>query len=342
MEKGYFGEDERTIYLLEQIGFDYWNRGEEDLMFENLNHDRIMNLELTHYDSYRLFMFFAVFYDKIKNNFSSDDGMMMIRKVESVFGLMEKSKLWRLEDSQDKFLREHLRPMKIRGELIMPFEHIFLDNSFDIGEDSKIFGMILWEVSGSDRDEDFEVPEDMKPVADKVNEYYRDKLICNILYLRYEKNFGFVFTNSLYDLATGKQCNALFRTELAKKEESDKKIKIEKKIIIGFLTNLLLFLNEPRVVIHHKEVNNNARMKKGKIPVPSLLRTILKTDLRDYIENIYFNESSNNKLDYSFWVRKHKRILSSPRYKNKRGEIIIIPAHIRGKGLMPPQEFIIQ
>jgi hypothetical protein len=151
----------------------------------------------------------------------------------------------------------------------------------------------------------------------------------------------FSFADCLYNLERGrtiKRDKLLFND--GKDKDNDYKLsKILEKSVTNFVTNLLLFFNEPRVVTYIFNRPQKNREKKGLIPIPSEIRTKIHIDLKDYIEKIYFTGESHSKLGFAFWVMGHNRILKSDYYINKKGEKIWIPAHIRGEGLMPPQVF---
>jgi hypothetical protein len=107
------------------------------------------------------------------------------------------------------------------------------------------------------------------------------------------------------------------------------------KFIENFVLNLLLFFNEPRVIIRVHHHNNERRIKHGKVPIPSEIVTVMKYDLDEYITRIYDNHNSGRELTFAFWVRSHKRSLVNPRYIEKK--IIKVKAFLKGEGLIVPQ-----
>jgi hypothetical protein len=123
--------------------------------------------------------------------------------------------------------------------------------------------------------------------------------------------------------------------EIINEEKYNKEDYEIENMIETFITNLILFFNEQRITIYINEHNNERRIRKNKIPIPSQIITKMSFDLENYIEKIYFNGQSNSHLDYAFWVRGHKRRLISPRYKEQK--IIWVSAFLKGEGLQPPQ-----
>ena len=344
--------DKRTKKILELFGLDYWNREDNDTIFSNLKHEDIMDFQAEELDVYRLFSCFSNLYSNINRDSEEMESNQSL-DIATHFKeekLLEKTKLWRLENSVKYFLKDRLKSIKIKEELILPFNDYFIDNIIDINENVRIFGMYIMEIPKLDyisMIKKSEVTEEIINIAKKMQIAYDrnvgDDKCCAIYCLRYGKGFGFNFVKKGYNLTKGCELEYTYSSEQAVKESSMPLMKQERKLVIDFITNLFLFLNEPRTVIHIDDKKNNERReRKGLIPIPSKLRTILDINLKNYIEKVYFDGQSNSKLGYSFWVRKHKRRLLSERYKEKQGEVIVIPSHIRGEGLMPPQEFIIK
>jgi len=92
---------------------------------------------------------------------------------------------------------------------------------------------------------------------------------------------------------------------LSKCDKHPKK-KTARKIII-FVMNFLDFLNQPEVEFietKRTEKTNQKRIKKGKDPLPSTTRVVVKGDLKRHIDS-YHRQLSGRTFSHRFWVRGH-------------------------------------
>lgn len=315
--------DERTKILLENFNFfNYINdKG-------NLDKEAILNTELNEYDNYRLFEWCNI--EKTEEMGVFEDRTQ--EEAVEVFKLnreeLENCKMFKCGNAL-KHLLSLTKPSRY-GEINLPFEHIFIDEDFKI-DDKRVFGIKigkednLFSIWAEFMDWAIDTGENKnitKEQAKKIIPHGED-----IIYIRYGIFDGENFRSICipYDFKNLKNLNK-------RKDKSD-------EIVTNFVSNLLLFLNEPRVSIYIQSPNNERRIKKGKIPLPSLLRTKIEIGLEEYIEKVYFNGLSHSKLGFSFWVIGHWRRLLSPKFTNKRGQKIWIAPYICGEGLMPPQIF---
>jgi len=333
---GYNFKDERTLKLLELCGIGT----REGYIFNPEYEEKILNLDMEAFDSWRLNLFFIDLFSRVKENTSITLDTM--KYLSSHFKNMieeEPPKLFRVEPKITDLLT-HTKPL-LKSKLNPPFNSFFLDCDFKIkirDQTARIFGMFV----------DFVSVEEMEKINEKVQGILSDKEIkikiqdrLNISALVY-KDGVFLFQKLKYDVFTGKELNELNILISALDKSDYNKIRRINKEITAFVTNVLLFLNEPRVTIYLEEEKNNIRRtKKGKIPIPTMIITKLHYTLKDYIEKIHYSGQGQNKLDYSFWVRGHWRTLLSVRYKDI-GSRIWIPPYTKGKGVLVPQLFRIE
>jgi len=328
--------DDRTEKLAELFGLDKMMENDGDGKF--LNTSEILSLKLTEYDNYRLFKICdAIRTDDMNMGFSP--ASLTEEEAANYYEVnteeLEKCKLWKVGE-KIKHLLSLTKPSSI-NEINLPFDDIFIDEDFTFNN-QRVFGI---KISKNETNALSSLTDIFKWMAttgrnknikiEDLNKIYDE----NCVFIRYGLFDGEVFRSVfiVYDYKKMKD-----RT--MRKKSDTKEID---KTIVNFVSNLLLFLNEPRIVTYVIDNNNNEkRIKKGKIPLPSILRTRIEIGLENYIDKIYFNGLSQSKLDYSFWVRGHWRKLISPRYKNKQGQNIWIAPYICGEGMMPPQIFEIK
>ena len=292
-------KDAETIKLLRRLMKD------NDL--EHWNEDEIFNGEFKQYDAYRLFRYWY----QIRNpKIGYQD---FFTKLEN----LDNSHIFKVSKAINFSLLNH-KPIKLENADIMglPFDNIFLDDILEgclkDGTKLKIFGLQLY------------FPVDRK-VSKQV--FGRDDLFYVRGCVFYEdKGFG--------------NMNWLFSLKKGLIENTDSKIKSKNpidKIIETYISNLILFFNEPRMTIRIHVHNNERRIRQGKAPIPSEIETVMHYDLKNYIEKIYDSHTSGQPLEFAYWVRGHKRVLLSPRFINKQGQTIWVNAHLVGEGLQVPQ-----
>lgn len=116
-----------------------------------------------------------------------------------------------------------------------------------------------------------------------------------------------------------------------------------KKSIRSFVMNFIDFLNieDIELVVHQrKPFDEQKRVDKGKMPLPSSTTVKLTGKLKKYIDNVtlYEHESPS----HAFWVRGHYRHLRADRYKERKGDVIWILPFIKGVGELWKQEYEIE
>ena len=329
-----------------------------------LNPSDLLTINFNIYDSYRIFFFELYVICKKSKDTKNKEDLKFFYVLLDLF-LTNSLKLF-FCDNKTKFLLDNMQSIKHERKINLPFDIIFLDVDFIIPEDeSRIIGITIQKENdqfgymknikeyekileeGSDYTE-----EELKYLREKlkdfknfknINDLYEGDEAIDISFVinlqdedRTEEGTGTQITNFMFNLSTGKILNNF-------DDRSTKKgIKIENAIkkITNFVNNFLLYMNEPRVVIYSKnDVDSNKRLKRGLIPIPSLLITKIEIGLQEYMEKIYLNKESHSKLGFAFWVRGHTRKFKSDYYINKKGEELWIKSHIKGEGLMPPQVF---
>jgi len=316
--------DSRTKVLFNRMLDKDYDNGDDFLHYDR---DVIMSetFELGEFDAYR------ITYTLL--------GSSSLQSSEYVKKLMDNDEYKMFIVGEDvKTLLLNTKHSNVSQELHMPFDSMFVDVILT-DDEYKLFGLAL---SFADKDKQSKVVDMIKGIVPShpVKKYNKDSVTCMYYaYCDYCNDFrSFEFA---FDIRTGITLDNKVVIEHYKKTEHEyyKVREKMKKVVVPFVHNLILFLNEPRVVTYVIQSNNAKRVKRGKIPIPSLLRTEIEIGLQQHIEKIYFNGLSSNKLDYSFWVRGHWRILNSPRYVNKKGQKIWILPHIRGSGILAPQVF---
>jgi len=110
--------------------------------------------------------------------------------------------------------------------------------------------------------------------------------------------------------------------------------KRERDRIRNFIMSFLNFLHEPEIEIIEKpprEIVYKVGGIRRRISAPRKVVQV-RGVLREYVRKLY----KGKKFTYShrFWVRGHWRHLKHPRFTHKRGQIIWIPPHIKGKGIL--------
>lgn len=290
--------DDETLRLVRRLTLDF------DM--DKWNTDEIFSDDFKEFDAYRLYRFFY----QLRTPTNEMTKQHFFSKLENI----DSSHLFKISDDV-RFSLLNVKPMKINKADILglPFDNIFLDVMIDEklrdGTPVKIFGLQLF------------FPMDRTTSKMVFN---RDDIFLIRACIFNEKK-GFGTTTWTFSLKEGML--------------KDKKTTINPldKTIEKFVTNLILFFNEPRVTIRILENNNEKRIQRGKIPIPSQIQTILHYDLKNYIERIYVSGDSRGTIDFAYWVRGHKRKLVSPRYTKKQGQVIWIKPHLVGDGLQPPQ-----
>ena len=333
---------ERTRKIMELFGMNYLDG--RTTLFENTNDENIFNLQLNEFDNWRIFNYITEMYNHLKDN-----GKESVRKTKIITDytkeLLSICKLFSLkEESRKHFLLNIIAPKKIKERLNLPFDNFFIDTDIKINDDIRVFG-IHCNFMTLDEEEEKEFEKEFKDIFQKNSILYNKKVLSiKVVYATKSDDYTvFLIHDILYDLNNGKMIKKL-KLEKEKSKSLPSKndildLKNIESIIVSFITNLLLFFNEPRVVTHIVSQPQNNREKRGLIPIPSLIRTKVHFDLENFIEKVYFTGQSHSKLGFAFWVMGHNRQFKSDYYINKKGSIIWIPAHIRGEGLIPPQIF---
>lgn len=316
--------DDRTKKLLEIFG----------IFKGKYKSDEILNLEFNEFDSYRLFR--VVSEGDPYNAKGYVDGILdsEISNYQKKKFNSQEIKLFRVSKEVNHLLNL-TKPSTIE-QLKLPFDTIFIDTDFLINEKIRIIGIFLDLITKDVGEEINNIA--IKRIGQPLNLYIGDSDMVMMSCMFYSSEKGhFAFLDEMLNLNTGKIIPKV--QELNQTKKYDIHDKLIRKKLSEYVLNLLLFLNEPRIVLYVQQENNKKRIRKGLIPIPSQLRTKIEIGLENYIQKIYFNGQSHSKLGFSFWVRGHWRIFKSERFVNKRGSKTWILPHISGEGLMPPQVF---
>ncbi|RPI76020.1 MAG: hypothetical protein EHM47_00855 [Ignavibacteriales bacterium] len=348
--KNNYGEgiefDKRTQQLL-RIFVKNWDDENDDSKFDN---ESILNTELIEYDCLRLFKYFTqVNSSKDIDTSKARDKLRVTEIGDRELATHQKETLKNCKifslSKPIKHLLQLTKPCEIKEEIKLPFNSMFIDTDiFDDKNNLRIFGILIeffdrkiFQDLNNKIKSDLNLKEQMKYDLAFSIETLTEVPIIAVSTLFYAEEKGmFHIVDFNFDLSSGKIIKKKLKIIGINR---DKYQTIIEKVVSVLITNLLLFLNEPRVIIYIKESNNERRAKKGLIPIPSQLKTKIEVGLENYIEKIYFNGLSHSKLGFSFWVRGHWRRFLSPRFVNKRGQKTWILPHISGEGLMPPQVF---
>lgn len=252
--------------------------------------------------------------------------------VESTFE-EDRCKLFTIDEKMD-FLFMNTKSTNIKETLKLPFDVVFLSICFPLDEKNMVTGIWLFNKSKK-----------MKKKMTKVSKKLIGKklMIPNISSVQiYSKIFrdkedGETIEVDSFSVDVDLKTKKIIPPIINYSEE-DRKLDIpinrKCKPIIDYVFNFLLFMNEPRVVTYIVSPNNKRRERKGLIPIPSLLKTRITPELKEYIN---VNYQSHSKFGFKFDVRAHWRVLRHQRFKDSVGKKIWIPAHMRGEGLKVPQ-----
>jgi hypothetical protein len=118
------------------------------------------------------------------------------------------------------------------------------------------------------------------------------------------------------------------------RSEVDGTMKHYNKEVATFVCNCIDFLNTPDVKfvrVDRTPEENEKRVLKGKLPIPTISYIRIDGELKKYLNSI--SQSRHSAYQYSFWVRGHFRTLKSQRYKEV-GKKMWIKPFIKGKGIL--------
>ncbi len=214
-------------------------------------------------------------------------------------------------------------------DLKMPFSQIVCSDKLLINESILCFGFGLMQINRKDLTEMYA---DMRKEGKNIEDHFLYKSkgdVCNIITHFINKEGQDGSTSITFDLFDGKILNGGEAVSMVS----------HRKTIVSYIINMLLFLNEPRVVTYNLSSNNKRREKKGLIPIPTQLVTRITPELQEYIN---INYESHSKLGFMFDVRGHWRVLSHERYGDNVGRKIWIAPFVRGEGLKVKQVFSIE
>lgn len=114
----------------------------------------------------------------------------------------------------------------------------------------------------------------------------------------------------------------------------------DRRVITDFVVNFINFVNNPEIRIvefARGEKNTERRIKRGKRPLPSSYRVILKGYLKIYLEQV--RQGRFFKYSHRFWVRGHFRTLMDRRYGENVGKRIWILPFIKGQGILIDKKY---
>jgi hypothetical protein len=120
-----------------------------------------------------------------------------------------------------------------------------------------------------------------------------------------------------------------------------KKAEVEKKFIHLFTINFLNLINDPQIKIISIDTTkqNQKRIKKGKIAIPTRNVICLTGELKRHIDELCNKNIWTYK--YRFWVRGHFRTLRNPRYGVNTGKRIWVAPFIKGKGVLYKKTYLV-
>lgn len=308
------------------------------------------DIELADYDCLRLFTHFMAYQSLNKTEGLEDEDFIKLEMMSFLQRLKilkdnTTTKMWKISD-RVKALLSLTKEIPIKEELKLPFNDFFIDNEFTFefeGKKYKLFGALI-EIF---KKEEVESQNSRAELFEEIREIKSSHDCCYFCasVVREGDNM-LILMDKVLDLYTGKWVDkesSLDKSQKLLQEHKNKKaIHYLEKEIRKIILNLLLFLNEPRITIHIVESNNIRRQKKGLIAVPSLIRTKIEYSFEQQIEKIYINYQSHSKFGYSFWVRGHWRLLTSPHWTHKKGQKIWILPHLRGEGIIANQIFEVE
>lgn len=120
---------------------------------------------------------------------------------------------------------------------------------------------------------------------------------------------------------------------------------IEKNLhlfIRNYISNLHSLILHPEVEIKKKDYfNNENRIKRGQVAIPTKYSINLTGKLKKYIDKTTQQNEKAWELGHRFWVRGHWKHFQSSRYKNKQGQKTWVLPFIKGKGELVNKDYYI-
>jgi hypothetical protein len=234
-----------------------------------------------------------------------------------VGGLVRDFKIFEIDDASKKLLLLTDPPDVLSpGELILPFNEMFLDVSFTKEEgfpDGTCRGLVVKRLTVDQALEAAKVSN-----IDMSQEWAED----------IEKTILIIAT--VEDL----EKKEVMLTSYAL---NDEKKSVGYKFLMKFLTNLQFFLDQPDVEIlevKRSEKNRERRIRQGKFPMPSGVRILIKGTLKKYVNAMKASGHLSQPLGHAYWVRGHWRHFNSAFYKNLRGTRKLVLPYIKGEGMI--------
>lgn len=228
------------------------------------------------------------------------------------------AKIFEMEEDVKKLLILS-KPPKINSDLKMPFNEFFIDVSFEkeelinMGFDKHIFG-ILVRRGNYFYEKDRSVAGDDLRITVCMSDSEMTLFNTSSMPLDYKDNKIKSVAEKEYKM-------------LNKDLQEKKAQKFVENFVLCFI-NLINFRDVDIQEVERSEKGNMHRIRKGKSPLPTTTRILVKGVIRRYIDNIRNHPQWS--YNYSFWVVGHFRRLESERYKIKK-RIWIMP-YLKGHG----------
>lgn len=273
--------------------------------------------------------------------------------INDLDSILDKVKMFTIDEETKKLLMLSTPP-KLNDHLKLPFSHLFIDTKFT----SEDFRM----VNGDDIIDVFNlgkcrIKEVMGIVLrrgnlltksgthNELNEKKAGDALRITILSKFEVLEGsrpFIFFDTFYE-------DVNLKEEYADMDVTQTSINpIVKKFIYNFVISFINFTNNPEVEIievERSDSQNLKRIKRGKIPIPSIQSVKVTGKLKIYLDELKNSGLLNDENFYShrFWVRGFYRTLRSVRrYGENVGKRVWILPHIRGVGLLVEKEYYVE
>ena len=159
---------------------------------------------------------------------------------------------------------------------------------------------------------------------------------------KFESDLGYKFPVTLWNKKGGVS-NLWITGEFEQQLEGLPNIEKNLHLFIrNYISNLHSLILHPEVEIIKKDYfNNENRIKRGQVAIPTKYFINLTGKLKKYVNETTQQNEKAWELGHRFWVRGHWMEFKHIRYKNKQGQKTWVLPYIKGKGELVKKDYYI-
>jgi hypothetical protein len=273
--------------------------------------------------------------EKAVNELIEDSGSFDYASTEVLWKLFQDAAVFEIDESVKKLLLLTNPPEDLDKKLLrLPFDNIFLSVCFqkEDGLEEDVMGVLVMNPKESPTRELGLINAMEEVITGEPWVHFWNGVSCS-----HDDVHGLYWLNSHTWVVERDEKKVGIRVVKDKQKQHER--------LKHFITNFLLFLNQPDVeyrLVRRSSVNRDRALSRGKMPLPDTVHIKVKGELKVYIDRMERQGFLHAGYSHKFWVRGHWRHFEGEHFKNKKGQRRWIMPFVKGEGILVKKDYVME